>query len=44
MLAVVNMRKHSSFVEIREVPEPEPTPNEVIVVVEAACRRCDTDY
>ncbi len=35
MLAVVNTSKASAPVEIREVPEPEPRPNEALVEVRA---------
>ncbi len=35
MLAIVNTPKGSAPVELREVPEPQPAPNEALVEVRA---------
>ena len=42
MLALVKTQKGRGFIELREVPEPQPGPGEVLIAVKA-CGICGTD-
>ncbi len=42
MLALVKTQKGEGFIEVKEMPEPRPQPNEVLIEVKA-CGVCGTD-